>query len=218
MSTLTPNHSREFYPQVSRFLHSKVKLSRITLQSSILTLIRKSKISIPILQSFILKKKRVFSPRKLFNFNVPSIFQIFGRHALYLILSYLILMWLRLSRETSATLPTHACVHFFPKLFPSLTEQRGSCLKLNSGIGLVKYLALTQLGNKAAISTGFEPVETFAGNRKFKIKKAKATALDPPLFSFSSSFFVLFSLEIAFRFGFYRIFDGGGNRGEFRHV
>lgn len=119
-------------------------------------------------------------------------------------------MRLRPSRETSATLPTHACVHFFPKLFPSLTEQRGSCLKLNSGIGLVKYLALTQLGNKAAISTGFEPVETFAGNRKFKIKKAKATALDPPLFSFSSSFFVLFSLEIAFRFGFYRIFDGGG--------
>lgn len=29
VSTLTPNHSREFYPQVSRFLHSKVKLSRI---------------------------------------------------------------------------------------------------------------------------------------------------------------------------------------------
>lgn len=85
---LTPNHSREFYPQVSRFLHSKVKLSRITLRSSILILIRKSKISIPVLQSFILKNEYPENT-KIIRLHVPSISFFPDLHALYLILSYL---------------------------------------------------------------------------------------------------------------------------------
>lgn len=90
MSTLTPNHSREFYPQVSRFLHSKVKLSRITLQSSILTLIRKSKISIPILQSFILKKTSILAPKIIQLQRSINFSDLRSSRALsYLILSYL---------------------------------------------------------------------------------------------------------------------------------
>lgn len=90
VSTLTPNHSREFYSQVSRFLHSKVKLSRITLQSSILTLIRKSKISIPILQSFILKKTSILAPKIIQLQRSINFSDLRSSRALsYLILSYL---------------------------------------------------------------------------------------------------------------------------------
>lgn len=176
------HYSREFYPQVSRFLHSKVKLSRITLQSSILTLIRKSKISIPVLQSFILKNE--YPPRPK-NYPTSSIFFFsFSDRRSSRALSYLILIRVRSSREM------HAGVHFFPKFFPSLTERRGSCLKLNSGIRLVKYLALTQLGTKLQFPLVSSRWKLLRGIVSLKLKKPKQPR-SIPLFSL----FLLLSLS-----------------------
>lgn len=207
---LTPNHSREFYSQVSRFeskaftnyspefhSHPNMKIQNFNSHS-------------PEFHS----QKQVSSPRKLFNFTFHQFFFLRSSRAL----SYLILIRVRLSCETNVTFWAHARVHFSPKFFPSLTERRGSCLKLNSGIVLVKYLALTQLGTKLQFPLVSSPWKLLRGIVSLKLKKPKQPRSPP--FSFSSSFFVLFfSLEIAFRFGFYRIFnERTGNRGEFRHV
>lgn len=107
---LTPNYSREFYPQ---FLHSKVKLSRITLRSFILILIRKSKISIPVqFQSFILNIPKI---RKLFDFTFRQFF--FSRIFTRFILSYLILIRVRPSCETNVTYSERAFI-FSQKFSP----------------------------------------------------------------------------------------------------
>lgn len=128
-------------------------------------------------------QKRVSSsPRKLSNF--INFFFSFSDRRSSRALSYLILIRVRSSREM------HAGVHFFPKFFPSLTKRRGFCLKLNSGIGLVKYLALTQLGTKLQFPLVSSRWKLLRGIVSLKLKKPKQPR-SIPLFSL----FLLLSLS-----------------------